>query len=212
MLFSYCTYKNHVRINAGVSSCPCPCPRSWSQIRCNPSLYIHSSQSIITISCSVRVLWVLPLLLQCGTYYLITADCWASEHFRAVCLNTSLTHWHQWRWWIMPTFLRFSSIYMAYSVMINWSHIHFDFWQFLDIGNLTAKILLLPSVSDVWVPNGKCRGTVWCGNCCANYSRPSGVCRYGRLLYSAPVFFLFFYLMNLRKNGRTLFGAKYGRT
>jgi len=40
----------------------------------------------------------------------------------------------------------------------------------------------------------------------------SGVCRYGRLLYSAPGFFFFFYLTNLRKNGRTLFGAKYGRT
>ena len=44
------------------------------------------------------------------------------------------------------------------------------------------------------------------------YSRPSGVCRYGRLFYFACVFYFFFYLTNLRKNGQSLFGAKYGRT
>jgi len=45
----------------------------------------------------------------------------------------------------------------------------------------------------------------------ALYSRPSGVCRYGRLFWIACVFSFFFYLTNKRKNGRKYFGAKYGR-
>ena len=43
------------------------------------------------------------------------------------------------------------------------------------------------------------------------YSRPYGVCRYGRLLYFARVF-LFLYLMRNLWNGRKYFGAKYGTT
>jgi len=45
-----------------------------------------------------------------------------------------------------------------------------------------------------------------------NYSRPYGVCRYGRLLWNARVFFKFFYLMRNLWNGRKYFGAKYGKT
>jgi len=45
----------------------------------------------------------------------------------------------------------------------------------------------------------------------AYYSRPSGICRYGRLFYFARVFY-FFYLMRNLWNGRKYFGTKYGRT
>jgi len=43
------------------------------------------------------------------------------------------------------------------------------------------------------------------------YSRPSGVCRYGRLLYSAHVFLLFF-IKRISVKTATLFGAIYRRT
>jgi len=45
-----------------------------------------------------------------------------------------------------------------------------------------------------------------------NYSRPCWRMPAGRLFYFARVFYFFFYLTNLRQNGRTPFGTKYGRT